>query len=392
MKTYLADDVLTLERRPVAVDPLAEYQEIGIRSFGRGIFHKDPVLGADLGNKRVFWIQPGDLIFNNVFAWEGAVALAREDERGKIGSHRFMTYVVDSDVADSNYLRHFFSSQPGLALLQHASPGSAGRNRTLAIDRFADLKIPLPDLGIQRSVASKLDRLSYFSADLSRRADRAAHLASSLRWAFVRRAFEELSNSHGEVALPEYVDINPESVSPRSAFSGRSFVYVDIGAVDKGTGRIIGAESMPADDAPSRARRRIRRGDVIVSTVRPNLRGSAMVPEELDGQVCSTGFAVLRPKSGLDSAFLAWQVLSDTFVDQLVDSTRGGHYPAVPDRQLIEVRIVVPADVGVQTEVAAKLDGAMTMLDKTGERQHHARQLLDALRVSVLNSAFEGNL
>ena len=59
--------------------------EIGVRSFGRGIFHKEPIDGTALGNKRVFRIEPGDLVLSNVFAWEGAVA--RRDRR-RVGNDR----------------------------------------------------------------------------------------------------------------------------------------------------------------------------------------------------------------------------------------------------------------------------------------------------------------
>lgn len=152
-------DVLELRRRAVEVDPSAEYREVGVRSFGRGIFHKEPIAGIDLGSKRVFRIEPGDLVISNVFAWEGAIAVASEAEEGMIGSHRFMTFRPKDDRADTAWLAWFFLSEPGLELIRRASPGSAGRNRTLAIERFENLEIRLPPIGEQRSVAARLDIL-----------------------------------------------------------------------------------------------------------------------------------------------------------------------------------------------------------------------------------------
>ncbi|MEO6469935.1 MAG: hypothetical protein ABIP21_12620, partial [Acidimicrobiia bacterium] len=146
-------DVLALQRRAVEVDPIEEYDEIGIRSFGKGIFHKEPISGVDLGSKRVFRIEPGDLVISNVFAWEGATAFASGAEVGKIGSHRFMTFVAADERIDTNWASWFFRSEPGLELIRLASPGSAGRNRTLAIQRFENLEIPLPPLDQQRRVA-----------------------------------------------------------------------------------------------------------------------------------------------------------------------------------------------------------------------------------------------
>ena len=83
-----------LERRStaVAVEPDTQYTQIGMRSHGKGIFHKDPVSGKSLGNKRVFWVHPECLVLNIVFAWEQAVGKTTERENGLIASHRFPMY------------------------------------------------------------------------------------------------------------------------------------------------------------------------------------------------------------------------------------------------------------------------------------------------------------
>ncbi|MBI1369762.1 MAG: hypothetical protein GC162_14035 [Planctomycetes bacterium] len=72
--------VAPVTRRPVKVDKTAMYPELGIRSFGRGTFHKQPISGANLGRKRLFHIEPGDLVFSNVFSWEGAIAVAQDGD------------------------------------------------------------------------------------------------------------------------------------------------------------------------------------------------------------------------------------------------------------------------------------------------------------------------
>jgi hypothetical protein len=60
-----------------------EYPELGIRSFGKGTFHK-PLDYLSVGTKRLFRIEPGDLVFSNVFAWEGAIAVAQKDDEGRL--------------------------------------------------------------------------------------------------------------------------------------------------------------------------------------------------------------------------------------------------------------------------------------------------------------------
>jgi type I restriction enzyme S subunit len=185
-------DVIRLRRTPVVVDPFGTYEEIGVRSFGRGIFHKESVTGVELGNKRVFEIHPGDLVLSNVFAWEGAVALAGESERGRIGSHRFMTYVPVADEVDLSYLRSFFVSEPGLALLNRASPGSAGRNKTLAVDRFEALEMVLPDTDAQRRIAARLDSLFERIRAVEDVLRRQGELVTGLTHSLLNRAFADL--------------------------------------------------------------------------------------------------------------------------------------------------------------------------------------------------------
>lgn len=172
MRRVHVGDIIKLQRRKVEVEPAAEYAEIGVRSFGKGIFHKEPLLGIDLGNKRVFEIHPGDLILSNVFAWEGAVGLAQDSERGRIGSHRFMTYTPKSPDVDANYLRHYFTSEFGVEKLGIASPGSAGRNRTLAVERFEAIELTLPDIDEQRRIAEHLDRVRDLATGLTERSNR----------------------------------------------------------------------------------------------------------------------------------------------------------------------------------------------------------------------------
>ena len=142
-------DVAPLVRRPIEVKPDGRYQELGIRSFGRGPFHKPSLSGLDAGSKRLFRIEPGDLVFNIVFAWEGAVAIARPEDTGRVGSHRFLTCVADETRVSAEILRFWFLSREGLAALGQASPGGAGRNRTLGLDGLSRIEVPIPSLDAQ---------------------------------------------------------------------------------------------------------------------------------------------------------------------------------------------------------------------------------------------------
>lgn len=76
-------EVAPLVRREESIDLNGSYPELGIRSFGKGTFHKPPLSGSDVGTKRLYRIEPGDLLFSNVFAWEGAIAIALPKDAGR---------------------------------------------------------------------------------------------------------------------------------------------------------------------------------------------------------------------------------------------------------------------------------------------------------------------
>lgn len=149
-------EIAPITRRPIEVDASASYPELGIRSFGKGTFHKPALSGMNVGTKRLFRIEPGDIVFSNVFAWEGAVAVATNDDAERYGSHRFIACTVDENRADARYLCQYLLSPPGILKLQAASPGGAGRNRTLGIDKLGEIEVPLPPIIEQRRIVAQI--------------------------------------------------------------------------------------------------------------------------------------------------------------------------------------------------------------------------------------------
>ena len=122
------------------------------------------------------------------------------------------------------------------------------------------------------------------------------------------------------------------------------FTYVDLSAVDQDAKVVTGARELACLDAPSRARQLVRAGDVLVSTVRPNLNGVALVSPELDGATASTGFCVLRPRSGqLDGRYLYQWTKSPRFVSDMVRKATGASYPAVSDRIVCQSKLPLPS-------------------------------------------------
>lgn len=129
-----------------------EYCPLGLYNRGRGIFHKEPTKGKDLGDSTFYYVKEGDLILSGQFAWEGSVAIAGHSESGCIVSHRYPVITGDSGVLLTEYLWAFFTTKLGDFLLNECSRGAAGRNRPLNINLLLNEKIPVPPLPEQQKV------------------------------------------------------------------------------------------------------------------------------------------------------------------------------------------------------------------------------------------------
>ena len=152
-------DIFDRVAKSVDVEAGEIYREIGIRSHGKGLFYKDEITGEELGNKRVFWVEPDCFILNIVFAWERAVAKTTEKELGMIASHRFPMYKPKENVTDLDYITKFFITHKGKYILEMASPGGAGRNKTLGQKEFENSTICLPSYEEQKKIGSYLEAL-----------------------------------------------------------------------------------------------------------------------------------------------------------------------------------------------------------------------------------------
>lgn len=165
-------DLLVRSVSPVSVNVGEAYQEIGIRSHGKGIFHKELIPGKALGDKRVFWVEENAFVVNIVFAWEQAVAVTSAAEKGMIASHRFPMYKPKNNSSDVHFVKYFFLTSKGKELLGIASPGGAGRNKTLGQKEFENLDLFVPgDVEEQTEIANILSSLDDLIAAQSKKVD-----------------------------------------------------------------------------------------------------------------------------------------------------------------------------------------------------------------------------
>lgn len=188
----------------------------------------------------------------------------------------------------------------------------------------------------------------------------------------------------GVKRLKYLASLNPE-VLTEDTNPLLEMTYVDIGGVDN-LGRIIEREQMTFSSAPSRARRLVRDGDVIVSTVRTYLRAIARILDPVPGMVVSTGFAVVRAGHELLPDFAAYMLRAPYFVERVVANSKGVSFPAINESEMGTYELAAPPRPE-QCAIAAFLDRETARIDALVAKKERLIELLQEQRAALITRA-----
>ena len=271
---------------------------------------------------------------------------------------------------------------------------SRGYNRHLKA--LKEKGIPVPPLPEQVGIAQALrridDALSVHDEQLLTLADLKR---TAMRTMFTRGLQGEVQKETEIGPVPESWELSmlgtlcesTDSVDLRSE-ADRVIEYVDVSSVSRDYLCIETTSQFILKEAPGRARKRILTDDVIFATVRPTLLRVALVPEELDNQVCSTAFCVLRRDSKMSTHDFIYYILQrDQFVQQLAEIETGASYPAVTDRMVKEQVVPVPS-LEEQHEIVSILDA----IDRKIELHRRKRAVLEELFKTLLHKLMTGEI
>jgi type I restriction enzyme S subunit len=176
-----------------------------------------------------------------------------------------------------------------------------------------------------------------------------------------------------------------DDVLPESTAKETEILYVDIGGVSANKG-IEKIEELKFSGAPSRARRKVRDGDVIISTVRTYLEAIAPIESPPENMVVSTGFAVIRPAQRLNKRFASYCLRARGFINEVVTRSVGVSYPAINSSELISI-FVPEVPLSEQTQIANFLDRETAKIDALIEKQQRLIALLKEKRQAVISHA-----
>jgi type I restriction enzyme S subunit len=194
---------------------------------------------------------------------------------------------------------------------------------------------------------------------------------------------------HWEVKAIKFVcSINDNSL-PETTEPEFEMNYVDIGSIDKTKG-IVKIEKMVFDEAPTRARRIVKDGDIIVSTVRTYLRAIAPIVNPENNLIVSTGFAVVRPQR-IESGYLSFLFRSQYFVEKVVSMSVGVSYPAINSSTLTSIKIPIPSKEE-QMLITQNLNLEIGSIDKLSFLVENNIEKLKEYKTALISAAVTGKI
>jgi type I restriction enzyme S subunit len=260
-----------------------------------------------------------------------------------------------------------------------------------------NLVIPLPPLDEQRGIVGVLGVVDSVIAKTGEVIAKTERLKKGLMQTLLTRGIGHKEYKQTPIGttpktwqvveLKDVVEIDKESRDPSKEMPEETFLYVDIDSVDGAIGKIMNPKKILGKEAPSRARRIIHENDVIMSTVRPYLKAFAIVPTELDNQICSTGFAVLSCGNNILPYFLLNVLFSDQTINQCNRMMVGGQYPALNQSQVSQIKIPLPP-LSEQQEIA----GVFASINRKLELERAEKEKLQKVKRGLMDLLLTGKI
>lgn len=348
-------------------------------------------------------VKPGDVLLNITGASIGRCFYTSDSfERGNVNQHVCIIR-PKRNITSPSFLHYCIISNEGQ---EQINLSQTGANREgLSVEDIKGFSFDIPSLSVQQKMVDYLDeKTSAIDTQvelLEKKKDAYTRLKKAMINRTVTRGLDEhvkLKDSgvewigmipeHWEVKrIKDVAAINVASL-PENTNNNYQFRYIDISNVSS-EGEISICEEMTFYEAPSRARRIIRKGDIIVSTVRTYLRSIAFIDFNATNFIASTGFAVLSPINNVESKYLAYSLRDCSIVDAICSQSTGVSYPAIAASKLASVDVSLPP-FSEQQSIAAYLDEKCAKIDAAIANIDKQTDALKRLKRSLINEVISG--
>lgn len=252
-----------------------------------------------------------------------------------------------------------------------------------------DIKLKFPPLQEQQRIVAKLDGLFAKIDEAIGLLEENIKHTQALMGSVLDEEFG--CSKHKSKPINELV-LRTKTLNPKTEYLQEEFTYIDISSINKDIFQIENPKTLLGNDAPSRARKVVEKGDIVFATTRPNLKNIAIVSEDYNNPIASTGFCLLRTKKDLiNNEYLFYFLISEKLQDYIQPFIRGAQYPAISDKDLLSIEVpFLPIEDQKNTvnRIKSVFDVSSSFIETQNQKLNH----LKAIKSSLLDQAFKGEL
>jgi type I restriction enzyme S subunit len=260
------------------------------------------------------------------------------------------------------------------------------------LDLYAYLQnpIPIPTPKEQTEIVSFINHTSGEITRFIQTKQRFIELLKEQRQSIIDEILNPEQNGWNWLRLKNVATVNDETIGEET---DDNFIlkYIDIGNVNS-NGQIEALQEMLFKNAPSRARRIVRNGDVIISTVRTYLKAITLIASEDKNLIASTGFAVLRAKSDIIPEFLNNVLHTSYFINSVTSNSYGVSYPAITATSLARLKISIPPTIEEQKRIVEHIKTETKTLDIAISKAEREIELIKEYREAMIAEAVTGKM
>ena len=282
-------------------------------------------------------VKDGDVLFATTRPTLKRLVIVDKSLHEQICSTGFCVLRPNKEKIESSWLYYILSDQ---SFYNYIEPLQKGASYPAVTDmQVKSYLIPIPPLSEQHRIVSYLDAAFAKIDAVAKNAEDALKEAKALFQSALTKMMEPKEGWEykklGEVCQ-KTINIKWDE------HPNHQYKYIDLSAVDRMTHKVMSTTSICSIDAPSRAKQIVNEGDVLFATTRPTLKRLVIIDKSLDGQICSTGFCVLRPTpAAIMSSWLYYALSNQSFYNYIEPLQKGASYPAVTDNQVKSYKIPV---------------------------------------------------
>ena len=363
--------------RPVVLQPGVPYRSVGVKWYGAGV-HVHETREGHLFEADRFRIEQDDLIYNDMWARMGSVAIVPPNLTGSVASSHFPTFRLDGSKVIPAYLAWYFRTPSFWGDCENASRGSTGRNQ-IKRSTFAAIRVPLPSLTEQRRIVARIEELAARVEEARSLRDQTSHAIVAL-----------VASVHAAVAtsppkpLSEYLELHEEAVPVEIGIP-----YPQVGVRGFGGG-LFAKPPVHGGETTYRVFNRLYQGALVMSQVKGWEGAVAVTPKELEGYFVSPEYRTFRCKADVAlTQYLAALVPTEFFWKRLKEATRGvgARRERTRPEQFLQLEFSMPLLSDQRRAVAlfASINSVRALQDETAAE-------IDAMVPAILDRAFKGGL